>query len=225
LDTAIVLPEIGVVNRGCGYNFRCKILMSLHIFKEACKMNRQMNTKELISKGESETVEFKKSLSLQSEGLKALCAMINSDSSKGLVIFGIEDSGIICGLEPGNLDKAQRSLAQSIRNKFDPQQIVQITLEEIDGNTILLLYAERKRGTPYHEYDGRVWIRQGTENHLLGLNEKQRLNQARNRDNHQGPWRCDRCGSVVGMLVSYEFSDGGMKKSYKCHCGGEFWPA
>ncbi len=187
-------------------------------------MSERMKTEELINKGESQTVEFKKSLSLQNEGLKGLCAMINSDSAKGLIIFGVEDSGTICGLEPGNLDEAQRSLAQSIRSKFDPQIIVQINVEELKGRNILILYAERNKGTPYHEYDGRAWIRQGTENHLLSLIEKQQLNKSRNRDNHQGPWRCDRCGSWVGMLVSYELSEQGMRKSYKCHCGGEFWP-
>ena len=83
-------------------------------------MPEQVTLGELVQKGESQTLEFKKSLSLQGEGLEALCAMVNSDLSWGTVVFGIKADGNVCGIEPGNLDTAQRSLSQAIRNKFDP---------------------------------------------------------------------------------------------------------
>jgi hypothetical protein len=46
-----------------------------------------------------------------------------------------------------------------------------------------------------------------------------------NRDKHNGPWRCNKFGSLVGQLASFEFSNEGVKKTYRCDCGGEFWPA
>lgn len=188
-------------------------------------MSQQPSIKELIKKGESQTLEFKKSLSLQREGLEALCAMVNSDLARGTVVFGIEDDGTVCGIEEGNLDTAQRSLSQSIRNRFDPPLIIIIRVEELHGGKVLAISAERSRDVPYHEYDGRAWIRQGSEKHRLSLTEKQQLMKRRNRDNHPGPWRCDKCGSLVGVLHSFEISNDGMKKTYKCGCGGEFWPA
>lgn len=185
----------------------------------------ESNFEMLVSKGESQTLEFKKSLSLQREGLKGLCAMVNSDVAHGMIIFGIEPNGSICGIEQGNLDKAQRSIAQTIRNKFDPPLIVDIRTEKFKNRLVIVVSAKRASNVPYHEYDGRAWIREGTANRLLTFAEKDQLRRRRDRDSHQGPWRCDRCRSWVGALISFEITDKGMKKNYKCGCGGEFWPA
>ena len=80
-------------------------------------MPEQLHLEELIQKGESQTLEFKRSLALQRQGLEALCAMVNADMARGAVIFGIEPNGTVCGIEQGNLDTAQRSLSQTIRNR------------------------------------------------------------------------------------------------------------
>ncbi len=37
-------------------------------------------------------------------------------------------------------------------------------------------------------------------------------------------WKCDQCGAIVNMLASIIVTDRGVRKSFKCHCGGEFWP-
>lgn len=187
-------------------------------------MTEQSPLGVLVQKGESQTLELKRSLSLQRKGLEALCAMVNSDLAWGTVVFGIEADGTVCGVERGNLDKAQRSLSQTIRDRFDPSLIVQMEVDELDDRQVLVLSAERYRGIPYHEYDGRAWLRQGTENHRLNLVEKQLLIRRRDRDTHTGPWKCDRCGSLVGVLHSFDITNEGMKKTYKCECGGEFWP-
>lgn len=47
---------------------------------------------------------------------------------------------------------------------------------------------------------------------------------SRNREMYTGLWKCDRCGSVVGMLMSMVVTEQGVTKSYDCECGGEFWP-
>jgi len=180
---------------------------------------------EIIMKGEGQTVEFKKSLSLQNKGGESLCAMINSDLARGTVVFGIKPVGTICGIEPGDLDTAQRSLSQTIRGKFEPQPIVNIETKQLDDKIVLVISAERDRSVPYHEYGGRAWIREGSTNRLLSISERDILVGKRNRDRHLGPWRCDKCGSWVGVLYSFELSNEGMKKTYKCECGGEFWPA
>lgn len=188
-------------------------------------MPEQSSLEQVAQKGESQVVEFKKSLSLQRKGLEALCAMVNSDLAQGTVVFGIEADGTICGIEQGNLDTAQRSLSQVIRNKFEPPLVVKMQVEELTSQKVLVLSAERHRDTPYHEYDGRAWIREGTTNRLLSLAEKESLTGKRNRDKHSGPWICNRCGRWVGVLHSFEISGEGIKKTYKCECGGEFWPA
>jgi predicted HTH transcriptional regulator len=183
---------------------------------------------ELISRiksGEGQVTEFKKSLGLKREALEALCAMVNADVAQGLVIFGIEPSGTICGAEPGNLDTAQRSLSQSIASSFDPPLHAEIRVEEIEGKRLILVEATRQKSIPYHEYDGRAWIRQGSEKRPLTFAEKDNLRRCRDRAFHPGPWKCDRCGSWVGQLISVTVTNEGMKKNYDCNCGGQYWPS
>jgi hypothetical protein len=87
-----------------------------------------------------------------------------------------------------------------------------------------MLQAHRNRDVPYHEFDGRAWIREGTTTRQLSAAEKQSLQRVRDRDLHNGPWKCDRCGSIAGMLASIEFGPAGPRKTYRCSCGGEYWP-
>lgn len=184
-----------------------------------------MDLASRVANGEGQTTEFKKSLSLKREAMEALCSMVNADVAQGTVIFGVGPDGTICGVEPGNLDKAQISLSQSIKSSFDPPLQIEIYLSELEGKQLLLVNAKRPRSIPYHEFDGRAWIRLGSEKKLLSLAEKDHLRRMRDRAFHPGPWKCDRCGSWVGQLFSVTMTNEGMKKNYKCNCGGEFWPS
>lgn len=107
---------------------------------------------ELVWKGEGQTLEFKKSLNLKREALEALGAMVNSDLAGGTVVFGIEANGNVCGIEPGNLDTAQWSLSQAIRDKFDPRPVLTMEVKELNGRQVLALSGQRDQGIPYHEY-------------------------------------------------------------------------
>jgi predicted HTH transcriptional regulator len=191
-------------------------------------MVRTLTADEVRGLGEAQTVEFKKSLQLQDEALRALCGMVNADAANGAVVFGVAPDGIIAGVEPGNLDTAQRSLNQRIASKFEPRLIVQMEPVECDGKRLLILQARRPKTVPYHEYDGRALIREGSETRGLSLEEKRRLTKQRDRDQHGGPWRCERCGSIVGVLHApvITATPGGIVigRSFNCQCGGEFWP-
>jgi predicted HTH transcriptional regulator len=185
----------------------------------------QISSEEIHKLGEIQTVEFKKSLSLQKEAMEALCGMINSDNGIGTVFIGVSPDGSITGIEPGNLDSAQKTLAQTVRQKFDPPIICNIEILECEGKHLIMLKADRSVGVAYHEYDGRAYIREGSTRRQLTYDEKQRLSKRRNRDQHNGPWKCDRCGAFAGTISIIEFTDQGPRKSYKHTCGGEFWPA
>lgn len=137
----------------------------------------------------------------------------------------MEPNGTVRGVEPGNLDTAQRSLSQTIRASFDPPLQTEIWVEQLEGKQLLLISAQRHRSVPYHEYDGRAWIRQGSEKRPLTLSEKDHLRRSRDRAFHPGPWKCDRCGAWVGQLISVTLTNEGVKKNYDCSCGGQFWPS
>jgi predicted HTH transcriptional regulator len=178
----------------------------------------------LLRSGEGQTLEFKSSLRMQKQALKALCGMVNADAATGEVLFGIARDGSVKGIEPGDLDSAQQKLVERVRTTFSPGLICAIETLECEGKCVLSLKAKRATGVPYHEYDGRAYVREGSTTRQLSYEEKKQLSQRRNRDQHQGPWRCDRCGSVVGILSHLVVTNQGVSKSYRCNCGGEFWP-
>ncbi|MBD3226836.1 MAG: hypothetical protein GF329_01505 [Candidatus Lokiarchaeota archaeon] len=91
------------------------------------------NLKSIIARGETQKLEFKRSLSLIKEGLEALTAMVNTDDGEGTVIFGIEDDGTPCGVELGNLDRAQQTINQRANTYIHPKLILSIKLGNLDG--------------------------------------------------------------------------------------------
>ncbi len=178
---------------------------------------------EEVESGEGQTLEFKMSLSQCDRGLKALCGMINAEQAQGAVWFGVKNDGELVGIEQGNLDSAQQKLAQKTE-KFDPPIQTRIEVVECEGKSFIRLGANRSRSVSYHEYDGRAFIREGSRTRRLSRAEKQALEMMRNRDKHTGPWRCDKCGSMAMQVVGVRKTDQGVTKSYRCSCGGEFWP-
>jgi predicted HTH transcriptional regulator len=185
----------------------------------------QISAEGIRKLGERQTVEFKKSMSLQKEAFEALCGMINSDEGTGVVLFGVSPDGSVIGIEPGNLDSVQKTLAQAVRQKFDPPIICNIGILQCEDKNLVMLKADRSSGVAYHECDGRAYIREGSTRRQLSYDEKQRLSRKRNRDQHTGPWRCDRCGFFAGAISGVEVTDQGPRRSYKHGCGGEWWPA
>lgn len=185
---------------------------------------KQRDISMLLQGGESQTLELKRSLSLQREALESLCGMVNADAGRGEVVFGVGPDGTVVGVEPGDLDKAQQSLSQVVGQKFEPKLTIECTVAEIAKKKVVILGGKRSPDVPYHECGGRAFTREGTVTRQLTLAEKQSLQRKRNRDLHSGPWRCSGCGRLVGTLSSFELTAEGMKKSYRCTCGGEFWP-
>jgi predicted HTH transcriptional regulator len=187
-------------------------------------MLTQAAVEAMVATGETQTVEFKKSLVQQREGLKALCAMVNSDLARGTVIFGVAPDRTVCGIEPGNLDAAQRTISQGARTKFDPPLAANVEVPSLEGKRLVVLSARRDRRVVLHEYDGRAYIRQGTENVAVTIAARAQLTRRRDRNAHQGPWQCDRCKTVAGILMGVAVTDNGVGKTYSCGCGGEYWP-
>lgn len=137
-----------------------------------------MDFERIIQTGETQSVEFKKSLSLRKEGCKTLCGMLNAEVDAGIVLFGISPENEVVGIE-GNLDSAQRSLVQHIQQKFDPSIKVSIQIEEYKGKKILILSAKRSKDVCYYEYDGRTFLREGSTTRCLSIQEKESLNNSR----------------------------------------------
>jgi predicted HTH transcriptional regulator len=180
---------------------------------------------ELYRLIETQRVERKRSLSEKREGLESVNAMVNADSASGQILFGVAPNGTVVGIEPGDADKAQRSLAQHIRDKFDPPIRFEIQAVDCEGKDGLAVSARREPHVPLCEYNGRAYIREGSEKRQLKLAEKLHIIRCRDRGQHTGPWKCSKCGAFTGQLISVVFDGQRMERDYGCRCGGEYWPA
>lgn len=98
---------------------------------------------------ESQELELKKSLAETNEGLQTLCGMLNT-RGQGTVIFGIAPDGQVVGVEPGNIDKAQQTLASRIKSKFDPVIVVDIKVQSYAAKNVVIITANRNKVVPYH---------------------------------------------------------------------------
>lgn len=54
--------------------------------------------------------------------------------------------------------------------------------------------------------------------------DKDHLRKIKERESHEGPWICDRCGNWARTLENTSTRGGGKKSRYDCGCGGTFWP-
>jgi len=143
---------------------------SISIDKLILGGKRIMDIERILQTGETQSVEFKKSLSQKKEGCKALCGMLNTEIGAGMVFFGISPENDVVGIG-GNLDSAQRTLAQHIQQKFDPSMVCSIKIEDYKDKKILVLSAKRANDVSCYEYDGRVFIKEGSTKRYLSAQE------------------------------------------------------
>jgi predicted HTH transcriptional regulator len=116
---------------------------------------------ELLASKETQSVEFKASMATMREGFEQLCAMVNADTARGAVVFGVGPDRAIVGIA-GNLDSLQGTLENHAKQRFAPPLRIEIHAEEHGGRWLLALYGRRLPRIPFHEYGGRAFVREGS---------------------------------------------------------------
>lgn len=116
---------------------------------------------KLIGKGESATVEFKRSVT--SDSMKDLVALANT--SGGVVIYGIDDAGNILGLK----DKKPAEKISGLLSAITPTPKVEITTITIDGKRLAYVLIDRQNHLYSIKYV--VYVRLGTNNKPLDISE------------------------------------------------------
>lgn len=124
-------------------------------------MNKQLMTiqqlQNLIIHGESETLEFKKSLTQLKSALQTVCAFLNT--SGGVVLVGVNQNGKIVGQEI--TDKTQQEIANKMA-KIEPfpstVNVQYLTLKNQMQKQVVILSTSRGETIPY-TFDGRAYYR------------------------------------------------------------------
>ena len=132
--------------------------LATNCYKKPMKIEK---LRQLVSQGESETLEFKKSTGQRTEAAKTLCAMLNGQG--GQVLFGVTDKGEVVGQKVEA--KTLEDLAQEFR-RIDPQ--VKPSIEKVDiGQGLSVIAVEVSPGGGPYTYDGRAFMRVGPTTQLM----------------------------------------------------------
>jgi len=131
-----------------------------------------MNLKELkklVSSGESERVEFKKTTGQRTDGAKTVCAMLNGMG--GFVVFGVTNSGEIKGqsVTSGTLE----DIAEEIR-RIEPPAFPDIETVMLKDDNGVIIIRVPGGGGPYL-YDGRAYSRIGASTVRMPQKHYERL--------------------------------------------------
>lgn len=149
---------------------------------------------------ESETTEFKKSLSLIEPALKSVCGFLNHHG--GVISFGRTNTGAIIGVDPA--DHSLRKLSQQITSRIKPEITPDIRVIEEQGKHLIVVTVPEGIGKPYY-LDGMAYMRTGTENRVMPPDEIKRMILTIN----QPPWDREICPGAtiddIDAAIVYDF--------------------
>lgn len=131
-----------------------------------------MNLEDLRSiaaRGESETIEFKRSTAEVNTAARTLCAMLNGQRG-GMVLFGVGNNGAIVGQDIG--EQTHDRIRAEVR-KIDPPVIPELRTIPLSGDSAVLV-ATVSGGTGLFRHDGKAYERFGPTTSVMSEAENQR---------------------------------------------------
>lgn len=136
-----------------------------------------MDLKRIISQDESETAEFKKSLSESKEIIKTISAFANTEG--GRIFVGVTNSGKVLGVEIGK-DTIERLINQITQNT-DPKIHPHITVEKIDEKQIITIKVKESSDHLVLAF-GRPYKRVGKSTLRMSKDEYERIILEKHKD-------------------------------------------
>lgn len=124
----------------------------------------------MISKGESQKIEFKESLKLKDEIGKVTSAFANTNPGK--IFIGIKDSGEIIGVQIGK--RTLENLANYLKRNTDPQIYPLMNVEIIKGKELVVVDVKESKEKPVF-FKGTAYKRIGRSSHELVSSEIRKL--------------------------------------------------
>lgn len=127
-------------------------------------MNR-IELEKIISFGESEVLEFKKTTGQRTEAAKTICALLNTLG--GSVLFGISDKGEIIGQQA--TAKTLEDISLELR-RIEPAIFPEIKIIPVEGDrVVIVVHVSGKCGT--YCYDSGPYIRSGPTTQIMPKEE------------------------------------------------------
>jgi len=129
-----------------------------------------MDIEELISRGESQSLEFKESLRLKDEIGETISAFSNLDG--GVALVGVSDRGGVLGVDIGK--NTIEELANYIKRNTDPRVFPSVTIQEVDGKNVVMVEVVGSTEKPVF-FKNHAYKRVGKTNQMISASEIRKL--------------------------------------------------
>ncbi|MEA2004040.1 MAG: helix-turn-helix domain-containing protein [archaeon] len=129
-----------------------------------------MGIKELIGRGESQSLEFKESLKLKDEIGETVSAFSNLDG--GAVIIGVSDRGEVLGVDIGK--NTLEEFANYIKRNTDPQIFPSVKIDEVDEKNVVMIEVKEDTEKPVF-FKNHAHKRVGKTNQRISSSELRKL--------------------------------------------------
>lgn len=126
----------------------------------ALRIPSEQEVLDVCKSGEDQLYEFKAAGAEMKTLSKEICAFANT-SGGGFLFYGVEDDGTIDNSDQTR-QKFDQSLQNSVRNMTSPALSVRVVEKEVVGHKILIIIIPPWNRKHVYQYDGRVYIRKGT---------------------------------------------------------------
>jgi len=104
--------------------------------------------KEVLLAGESNSTEYKVTVPRNSEQyMKTVVAFANGQG--GTIVFGVDDSLYVVGMEGDTIFQTMDAITNAISESCEPSIVPLVTLQTIEGNTVIVVEIESGRQRPY----------------------------------------------------------------------------
>lgn len=139
-----------------------------------------MKIKELIKKGESQTLEFKSSLSDLDRLIQEVCGFANTEG--GRILVGVSDSGKVLGADIGK--RTIEHLTSKINTSLDPKIYPKIEEIKIGDKHILSIEVDESLHKPHLAF-GKAYRRVGKSTVQISRDELEKMILQKHREKIQ----------------------------------------
>jgi len=122
--------------------------------------------RELIRRGESETVEFKEKIGKTQEFVETFVAFANTKG--GVILLGVNDNSNIIGLPEKKYDD---TIANILRSHCTPQVKFEISRKKLDEKEIVVVHVEEGKDKPYFVKDKGPYVRANATDRIATRHE------------------------------------------------------
>lgn len=147
--------------------------------------------KQIISRGESTTVQFKERIDDAYKVGTEMVAFCNSQG--GSLIVGVNDkTGALNGLSFEEIQKTNNLLANAASENIKPAIVICTETVVLDGHNLVVTSIKSGKDKPYRDNKGIVWVKNGSDKRKVFSNAELRVmmqscgSMAADRDSVEG---------------------------------------